>query len=202
MAGLDYIHPEMIKRFTRLVRWAWSNSWDVGVNSGARSYSQQKDWYTQYLNGTWPYGLVADPDRISGPSPWGWIAKGSLHMIQADGYAHALDINWIGTTAQRVHEQAYKYGLRFVEPTENWHCQWWDFRSGIFPVLEEDDMTPEEYAHSLGLHPDPDNPMSGVYGVMLLEEWDPSTGHAAYKWYPYSEAIKFIHQEMKMQRLS
>jgi hypothetical protein len=67
-----------------------------------------------------------------------------------------------------------------------------------FFAIQEDDMTLDEFAAGTGLMRDPDNPHSPVLGVMLLEDLTP----VRFKWYPYAEAVKFIHQELKMARLA
>ena len=201
MGDLWGIHPELAKRYLRLQKWAENNGWQMGITSGARTYSEQKRLYTLYITGQRPI-LAVNPDIITGRSPWGWYAQGSLHMVQPDAWAHALDIWWIGPTTRMVHEKAYLYGLQYVNSQEIWHTQWWDFRSGIFPVIEpeeEEDMTVDEFRAATGLVPDPDG--SGKLGMYLLETLDTTTNEATYKWYDYATALIFIHQELKLKRL-
>lgn len=199
MADLTNIHPDLAKRFTRLKLWAESNDWQMGITSGYRNYFEQLKLYQDYITGASPI-LAVNPNVVTGRSPWGWDAKGSLHQLQHDGYSHALDIWWIGTNTATIHNKAYQFGLQFVNSAEAWHTQWWDFRSGIFPVIEmeEEDVTVDEFRKSTGLVVDPDNPTSGVLGVMLLENVDPPT----YKWYDFATALIFIHQELKLSRLT
>jgi len=199
MANLTNIHPELAKRFTRLADWAATQGWQVGITSGSRSYAEQRNLYIAYVTGARPI-LAVNPDIVTGASPWGWNAKGSLHQIQYDGFSHALDIWWIGTDASTIHSKAYQFGLQFVNAQEDWHCQAWDFRSGIFPIVEkeEEDVTVDEFKQATGLVVNPDAPTSGVLGVMLLETVDPLT----YKWYDFATALIFIHQELKLSRLT
>lgn len=131
---IAFTHPELEKRYNRVVEVFWSQNWDIWVTSSSRSYEQQKEWYELYLQGKWP-NLVANPDRYQGHSPWGWDAWGSMHMVQADGYSHALDIGWNGPYDREAHAIFEQYGIGFPESTEGWHAQWWDPWAGIYPVL-------------------------------------------------------------------
>jgi hypothetical protein len=139
---LAWTHPEMVARWERFVARCWARSWNVGITSSTRSEELQREWYRLWKEGKWP-NLVADPDRDGGPSPWGWRAHGSMHQIQADGYSHALDIWWIGGATSEVHAEARLCGLRFPEPSEIWHMQFWDPWAGIYPILAPPPLTEE-----------------------------------------------------------
>lgn len=192
MADIAMSHPELARRYSLLVERCWSRSWDVSISSSSRSVETQRAWYALYLKGQWIQdgkpAIVADPDRDAGATPWAWRARGSLHMIQQDGFSHALDLGFSGGSHEDLHAIANTCGLRFPEPTEWWHTQCFDaYSNGFYPVEEDDDMTPQQ----LGLIRNPDG--SDTWGVMLLETVEPPT----YKWYPFNAAVIFIHQAFK-----
>ncbi len=135
MADVANSHPELVKRYNNLVKLCWSNSWYVGITSSSRSYDEQMSLYQSYKAGTG--NNAANPDSVLGPSPWGWTVHGSYHMVQRDGYTHALDLHWQQCTAAQLAEAAKSVGLRLTVPGENWHFQWWN-GTEIFPVLEEE----------------------------------------------------------------
>jgi hypothetical protein len=145
MTDVGYSHPEFVRRWELFLGEAWARGWDLGITSSSRGYDQQKKWYQLDQAGLWPTGPVANPDQVWGMSPFGWYAKGSLHMVQVDGYSHAMDIFFVGAPAEEFHEIALPCGLGFPEPGENWHMQWWT-RFGVFPVtlpppiVEDEDM--------------------------------------------------------------
>lgn len=149
---MDKVHPQLLKRYERLVEFCWDRSWYVGVTSATRSYDEQRTLYRAWLRGTGNY--AANPDQVLGNSPFlpTWKVRGSYHMVQADGYSHALDLHWQQCSDEQFKKAAELFGLRQTVPGENWHYQWWD-TTGIFkPVLpepvptldkfEEDEMTP------------------------------------------------------------
>lgn len=150
MADLGFSHPELSRRYTLLVGEMWRRGFDIWIASSSRSEAQQREWYALYLRGLWLVdgkpAIVADPDRDAGATPFGWNAHGSLHMIQRDGYSHALDLGSAGCTHAQLHAIADLCGLRFPEPTEWWHTQAFDAYSGgvFYPVSivqeEGDDM--------------------------------------------------------------
>lgn len=192
-------HPELLRRWNLLVSRSAERGWGVWIVSSTRSIDTQRFWYALYkmVPSQWP-NIVADPDRDAGVTPWGWRGRGSFHMVQLDGYSHALDINWSGAYTHEMHALANTCGLRFPEPTENWHTQAFDaYSNGFYPV-EEDDMTPSQ----LGLIRDPDRPDVDEWGMFLMETVPGPNGEpATYKWYRYDVAVTFIHQELKMARL-
>ncbi len=203
---LVYTHPELVRRYERLVRWAWSNGWDIGITSSSRSYAQQALWYQLYLDNQWP-NLVADPDKYLGPFPLevgffepnknvsGMILTGSMHLIQKDGWSHALDIRWTGPSALKVHNEARKYGLGFIEAGEDWHMTWMDPWRGVYPVLEPDDYDGFD-VHALaamlsgGGEDIGDvrvNPRTDIIEVMLNDS----------NWYAAGDALEYIHRHLK-----
>lgn len=148
MADIANSHPELVKRYNKLVEESWKRSWFIGITSSSRSYDEQAALYRAYLNHTG--NNAANPDQVLGKSPWGWPVKGSYHMEQADGFTHALDLHWSQCSPEQFAELANYCGLHLTVPGENWHFQWWD-TDGIFdnPSAqpeptdeEEDDMTP------------------------------------------------------------
>ena len=125
---------------------------EYGLVSGWRSREKQIDLWERYQAGTFP-NLVANPYRElgTGPNfPYDWTPRGSWHMDQEDGYAHALDLArpWHHSRAEAralVHPLLPKYGLVAPVSSEWWHVQaltssgWVD---GPLPDEpdEEDDM--------------------------------------------------------------
>lgn len=158
MADVGQSHPELVHRYNRLVQLCWERGWYVGITSSSRSYAEQRSLYRAYLAGTG--NMAADPDAVVGKSPWGWVINGSYHMVQEDGYSHALDLHWQQCSPKQLETAANLVGLKLTVPGENWHFQWFD-TYGIFqPLLpeplppdpyEEDEMTP--YIHQPELRP-------------------------------------------------
>lgn len=140
-ADLALTHPELVARFELWLRRVRMAGGDGGVTSATRSRETQTEWYRLWQAGQFP-NLVADPDRDAGPSPWGWHARGSLHMPQEDGHSHAIDIWWVGISTVQAHAFGRISGLRFPEPTEAWHAQWWDASGGPYPVTPLDPPPP------------------------------------------------------------
>jgi hypothetical protein len=142
--ALIWTHPELTRRYELLVERCWAKGWDIGVTSSTRTEETQRQWYALWLQGLWP-NLVADPDRYYCQAPdelGGWTAKGSMHMIQADGWSHALDLYWWGPSATQFRLEAFECGLRAVESTENWHYQFWDVSREVFPCHDEGEDMP------------------------------------------------------------
>jgi hypothetical protein len=188
MADLAFSHPELARRWDLLVKAAWSHSWDVRITSSSRSYQTQLAWYRLDQAGLWPTGPVANPDQIWGMTPWGWLAKGSLHMVQQDGYSHALDLSFVGATASQFRAIALPCGLRFPEAGEDWHCQFWG-NDGIYPVTE-DDMTLEEFMHGIGTVGEAQGNLKMIDGVIHQKLSDGN-------WYTLADVQEFIHRHMK-----
>lgn len=100
-----------------------------GVTSGARSVAQQRSLFNRYLRGEG--NLAANPDRAISTSagfPYSWTPRGSWHMVQPDGFAHAVDLKrpWWHTRAKArsvVHPLLPKYGLKATVSSEWWHVQ-------------------------------------------------------------------------------
>lgn len=196
---LAFTHPEFVRRYELLVERCWARSWSIWISSSSRSYEQQTAWYRLFLAGQWP-APVANPDQRWGPSPWGWDARGSLHMIQHDGWSHALDLSWQGPYAYQLHALARTCGIRFPEPGEDWHAQWWGL-DGIYPV-EDDDMNLEQFADGIGARVATEGDHAGKVVVSLLETLDVATNEATYRDYTLADAIVLAHQEGKTYRLT
>lgn len=148
MADIAQSHPDLAKRYDQLVGLCWEKGWYIGITSSTRSYQEQATLYANYQNHTG--NNAANPDQNLGASPFGWEVHGSYHMIQQDGYSHALDLHWQQCTPEQFAGIARQCGLHLTVPGENWHFQWWD-TNGIFekplpdPIAlnnEEDEMTP------------------------------------------------------------
>lgn len=129
----------MVARWERLVALCWEHGCEVWISSSSRSYATQKDLYRRWVNGTYKTPYVANPDRVVGPSPFGWTIHGSYHMIQADGYSHALDLGHRGLSNGDFDDLAVSCGLVRTVPKEFWHRQWFS-RDVLFdaPALEDD----------------------------------------------------------------
>lgn len=169
------------------MRRAWEKGWDIWISSSSRSYETQSAWWDLYQHGLWP-ARVAPPDQIWGPSPWGWEARGSLHMIQEDGYSHALDLGWRGPFDFQIFEVAKACGLRFPEQGEDWHAQWWGL-DGIYPVEEEADMTVDEFMEQTGRVGNDLGQVSkrdGIWGQVLSDG----------VWYTIQDRQEFIHRKL------
>jgi hypothetical protein len=196
---LAFTHPELVRRYEMLVARMWRRGWDIGITSSSRSEAQQRLWYQMYLRGEFA-NIVANPDRIYARSPWGWVARGSMHMIQADGYSHALDVNWTGCTGRQMLDEAYMVGLFNVEPTENWHLEAWDYR-GYFEVIEdEDDMDQAQFNQLLANAIGRQGPHVGntrVTDVVQVRLNDDPNEPGVEQWWAISEAVEFIHRHLK-----
>ena len=128
MASLDGVHPETARRVRRLLADPALGG-RYGITSSVRTYEQQKRLYLRYKAGVG--NLAANPDRTltTGPAwPYDWKPKGSWHMVQADGYGHAVDLHkpWNHTRARAralVHPLLPTYGLKATVPSEWWHVQ-------------------------------------------------------------------------------
>lgn len=160
MAELAQSHPEFARRYQILVRECWARGWLIGITSSTRSRATQEDLYARWLAGSYKAPSVANPNNPHGTSPWGWTIVGSYHMPQADGYSHALDLNWQGCTPDEFEQLANRCGMQQTVPNENWHYQWFN-RKVIFPIdpaldNTEEDVTPQDYqgiADALMKHP-------------------------------------------------
>lgn len=124
MVDVAFTHPEMVRRWETLVALCWERGCEVWISSSTRSYATQKDLYQRWLAGTYNTPYVANPDRLVGESPWGWNVYGSYHMIQADGYSHALDLGHRGVSNDEFEGMAVSCGLVRTVPREFWHRQW------------------------------------------------------------------------------
>lgn len=181
----------MVRRYNALVEKCWSNGWNISIVASTRDYATQKGLYD-----AWRAGLrsaqAANPDVDLYTSPWGWVAKGSLHQIQADGFSHALDLGWSGCSPMDLANAAAEFGLRLDVAGENWHFQWWDY-NGIHdaPALKDDDMTLEEFAKGIGAEIE-----NGVVVVPLIDD-----DLQNFKKYPLAAALTYTHEEMKIARL-
>jgi hypothetical protein len=141
----DLSHPELVRRYELLVKEANRRDWRIGITSGTRPRAQQEAMYADWLDNGPPPPSVANPNNTHGTSPWGWVIVGSYHMPQADGYSHALDINWDrdDVASEDIEELANQCGLVQTVPNEDWHYQWFN-RKTIFPVTIDDRLDLED----------------------------------------------------------
>jgi hypothetical protein len=157
---------------SRLLRLLEHFGGRVMIESGYRSTEQQQRLYDLYLAGgnlaakpgssNHERGLAADLDRYDSALSWG-----------------------------EVHYTAAAYGLKFPIPSEMWHCEhvadWVDPN----PPQQEDDMTPQQLADSIGA-----KLVNGIIVVPLVND-DLST----FADYPLAAALTYTHQEMKTKRI-
>lgn len=126
--SLAGVHPETARRVRRLLTDPALGG-RYGIVSSVRTYEQQKALYVRYKAGRG--NLAANPDRtLRTGSGWRylWEPKGSWHMVQADGYGHAVDLKrpWNHSRSkarQLVHPLLPLYGLKATVPSEWWHVQ-------------------------------------------------------------------------------
>lgn len=197
------VHPELWRRYELLVGRTWMFGTEIWVEASERSYATQADLFKRWNAGTYRVPSVANPDRILGPSPWGWDIKGSYHMVQGDGYAHALDIGWRGLSDTMMTEILASCGLRQTVLGEKWHVQWWQGRT-IFDVqespTEDDDMTLDELARAFG--PKAQLGADGVIYLPLATDAGIIDKTGEVEMYPIGDVMTYIHMEGKMMRLN
>lgn len=197
-------HPELERRWNLLVGRTWMFGTELWIESATRSRETQADLYARWKAGTYLVPVVADPDRVLGPSPWGWPLTGSFHMVQADGYSHALDIGWRGLDDEMMRSIALSCGLYQPEAREKWHFQWWDTYNGVYPVREnpttqEDDMTPQQLAMFFG--PSAVLGDDGVCRLPLATDNAIELGTDEVEMHPIGDVLKFMHREAKTSRM-
>jgi hypothetical protein len=203
----------MVRRYNCLVERVWARGWDIYVASATRSESYQRQMYAEWQAGKYP-NIVANPDRIYGTAPaelGGWTARGSMHMPQADGWSHALDIGWSANAQPRIiHDLAYTCGLRFPEPTENWHMEFWSpWPVGVYPITDpraEGDMNKYEHAAAIGaVIPEAPHPYAGMICTPALErvvrDEHGNIIEQIMGLYPVANVETWTHQELKLARL-
>ena len=126
-ANLRGVHPVLAFRIRRLL--AEPSLSKYGTYPAVRDRAKQQAFYAKYKAGKGP--LAANPDRKlrTGPSfPYPWTPRGSWHMVQGDGYGHAVDLKrpWNRTRAQaraEVHPYLARHGLMATVRSEWWHVQ-------------------------------------------------------------------------------
>lgn len=173
---LEWSHPILAQRYNDLVGLMWSKGWHISIVSATRSREEQIDIYNRWVNGNYNAPSVANPYTWNGKHPDGWDLIGSLHMPQADGYSHALDLGWMGCTPKQVEELAWQAGLRLTVPGENWHFQYFLHQQSTPPLLFPSNITTgvEQMTtvYEGDLRPGTDN----IYDFPLLPKDGESTG--------------------------
>lgn len=134
--SFQFTHPEMASRVSDLLDLPEFSGW--GISSTWRTYATQKRLYDGWRAGKPGYNLAANPDRVMGTAqPEGFVAKGSWHQVQINGWSYAVDLAkpWHvskSAAARHVDHYAPQMGLRRTVPTEWWHVQCRNL-SGWFP---------------------------------------------------------------------
>lgn len=150
MTWTSNVHPELVARVEALLDDPVLED-RFGVVSAARTVASQRVLYNRWLAGTG--NLAANPDRVirTGPDwPYKWVPRGSWHMVQADGHAHAVDLRRPSDVSRAearalVHPLLPKYGLAATVASEWWHLQaltsngWIDLPDTL--IDKDDDMT-------------------------------------------------------------
>lgn len=98
----------------------------VRIASGARTKAHQERLYAEWKAGRYNVPVVADPNRkVWDPYMPGGFVYGSRHMVQPDGYAHAIDFDFVpGPDDWPLLEVVAKsHGLRRTVPSEGWHYE-------------------------------------------------------------------------------
>lgn len=149
-SNLRGVHPVLAYRVKRLL--AEPSLSRYGTYPAVRDRAKQEALFAKWKAGRG--NLAADPNRTlrTGASfPYDWTPKGSWHMVQGDGYGHAVDLKrpWNRSRAQaraEVHPFLERHGLRATVRSEWWHVQaltsqgWVD---GPMPDGSDDLPTPE-----------------------------------------------------------
>jgi len=100
-----------------------------GTYPAVRQRAKQEALYARYKAGRG--NLAANPNRVlrTGPSfPYDWTPKGSWHMVQGDGYGHAVDLRRPVGVTRAMADRAIKpflakWGLKQTVRSEWWHLQ-------------------------------------------------------------------------------
>ena len=106
------------------------------------------------------------------------------------GRAADLRIVDPSVTWREVHLAGGTFGLHWPVPREDWHVE-----ADPSFVEEEPDMTPAELKHAIG--PTAELGLDGVIRIPLVN--DKLDGHEMWS---IGEALTFVHQELKMRRIS
>lgn len=126
-ANLRGVHPILAFRIRRLLSEPSLSRYSI--YPAVRDRAKQEALYAKYKAGRG--NLAANPNRTlrTGPAfPYDWTPKGSWHMVQGDGYGHAVDLKrpWNRSRAQaraEVHPYLERHGLRATVRSEWWHVQ-------------------------------------------------------------------------------
>lgn len=126
-ANLRGVHPVLAYRIRLLL--AEPKLSKYGTYTAVRSRAKQESLYAAYKAGRG--NLAANPNRTLSTSssfPYEWKPTGSWHMVQKDGYGHAVDLKrpWNRSRTQaraEVHPYLARYGLEATVRSEWWHVQ-------------------------------------------------------------------------------
>ena len=142
-ANLAGVHPILEFRIRGLLSEPALKRY--GTYPAVRTYAKQKALRDRFLAGKG--NLAADPDRVlrTGKNfPYAWKPRGSWHMVQADGYGHAVDLKRPFGVSRAQADKAVrpylaKWGLKqTVLPKEWWHVQALTSQGWIDGPLPED----------------------------------------------------------------
>ena len=114
---VEHLHPVLLFRLAG----AWWGSQllrdHATIESAARTVAQQTALFAKWRDGSG--NLAADPSRVIAPG-----FRGSYHMVQADGFAHAVDVRRTGPLSwSQVNDELRIWGLQRTVPGEDWHYQ-------------------------------------------------------------------------------
>lgn len=126
-SNLRGVHPVLAYRVEQLL--AEPSLSRYSIYPAVRTRAKQEALYAKWKAGRG--NLAANPNRTlrTGPEwPYDWTPKGSWHMVQGDGYGHAVDLKrpWNRSRAQAradVHPFLARYGLKATVASEFWHVQ-------------------------------------------------------------------------------
>lgn len=126
-SNLRGVHPVLAYRVKRLL--AEPSLSRYGTYPAVRDRAKQEALFAKWKAGRG--NLAADPNRTlrtGAAFPYDWTPKGSWHMVQGDGYGHAVDLKrpWNRSRAQaraEVHPFLERHGLRATVRSEWWHVQ-------------------------------------------------------------------------------
>lgn len=130
--NVDDLHPVLFLRVEAML--ADPRMAGYRVVSGVRTYEMQKSLFSGWrkrlarVPGFQHYNRAANPDLAGAATFDGLAFRGSYHMIQDDGYGHAVDLRGPATHTRAkkwrlVGEVGDDYGLRQTVAGEWWHLQ-------------------------------------------------------------------------------
>ena len=117
---LEKVHPNLVKFVTELLN---ISPYDIVITEGLRTLETQMEYYsygrTKFIN-KWGQktGIITKCDGIK---------LKSQHQVHSDGYSHAIDFAFAGSTKGRLDFSAKKYYevRKIAEPLmQKYHIEW------------------------------------------------------------------------------